>query len=111
MKNFTKIFLASAIILLGTASLSFAMDLATAKQEGLIGEQENGLVGLIDPNSPDAIQILVKQTNQGRLKVYNETAANQRIPASQVQAIAAQKLISMTPAGQYIQRNGRWVQK
>lgn len=111
MKNFTKLILTSAVVLFAATSVSFAMDLATAKQEGLVGEQENGLVGLIDPNSPDAVQILVKQTNQGRLKVYNETAANQHIPVSQVQAIAAQKIISMTPGGQYIQRNGRWVQK
>lgn len=111
MKKLVTLFLAAGFIYISAISNVFAMDLATAKQQGLVGEKENGLVGLIDPNSPDALQILVKETNQGRLKVYNETAANQHIPVSQVQTIAAQKLISMTAPGQYIQRNGRWVQK
>ena len=90
---------------------AFAMDLASAKQSGAIGEKADGLVAAISPNPPTDIQALVTETNQGRMAVYKDTATKQAVPLSQVQALAAEKLFSMAGPGQYIQSNGQWVKK
>lgn len=109
MKKIFTIALALGFIAL-SASSAYAMDLASAKQSGLVGEKSDGLIGAVSKATPE-IQTLVAETNAGRLKVYNETAAKQGIALSQVQAIAAQKLQSLAGPGQYVMTNGTWVQK
>lgn len=111
MKKFFALLLACAALTLLAPATAHAIDLSSAKQEGLVGEKPDGLVAAVSPNAPAAVQKLIAETNQGRLKVYAETAAKQNIPVSQVQAIAAQKLIERAPSGQYVMVNGQWVQK
>jgi uncharacterized protein YdbL (DUF1318 family) len=100
--------LLSALVL--CAAPAFALDLTTAKSSGLVGEQTNGLLGVVGTPTPD-IDALIKTVNDGRMKIYTQNAAEQKIPVNQVQAIAAEKLQTATPAGQYIQINGKWVKK
>lgn len=100
--------LLSALILCATPAL--ALDLTEAKSKGLVGEQSNGLLGAVEAASPD-VDELVKTVNDGRMKIYTHNASEQQVPVNQVQAIAGEKLQSNTPAGQYIQKNGKWVKK
>lgn len=88
-----------------------AMDLATAKQSGLVGEREDGLVASVLPNPSPDITNLVNTTNAGRMGVYRDTAAKQSIPVTDVQKIAAQKIFNLAAPGEYVQVNGQWKQK
>jgi len=108
MKKFIALALTLAVLIPAQA---FAMDLAAAKQAGYVGEQADGLIGAVPPNSSPEVKALVTETNAGRMAVYTDTAAKQGIPVSQVQAIAAQKLIGMATSGQYVMTNGSWTKK
>lgn len=89
-------------------AMAFAIDLNSAKQAGLVGEQEDGLIGAVGNNSGE-VQTLISQTNSGRMAVYKDTAQKQGVPVSQVQALAAEKLYANS--GQYVRLNGQWVKK
>lgn len=108
MKKFLALTLALTILI---PSLAFAMDLASAKQSGVVGERQDGLIGAVVSNPSAEVQALISETNQGRMAVYKDTASKQGVPVSQVQALAAEKLYSLSGSGQYIQSNGQWVKK
>lgn len=97
-------------VLMLLAAPAFAMDLAGAKADGLVGETPTGLVAMV--KDAPGVADLVKTTNAGRLDIYKDTAAKQGITLEQMQAIAGKKLIDQTPAGQYIQTPaGKWTKK
>lgn len=95
-----------------TASIAFAaMSLDSAKKQGLVGEQPDGLVGIVGSASPD-VKELVESTNSQRMEKYNAIAAKNGAPVSQIQAVAGQKLINGTAPGEYFKNAaGSWQQK
>ena len=100
-----------AMLILGIAP-AFALDLMEAKTQGLVGEQTNGLIGIVTPPGNAELQALVKTTNAGRLQIYQENAKGQGISLEQMQGLAGQKLQTGTPGGQWIQDpSGHWIQK
>ena len=97
-----------SVVFLSTAA--FALDLTAAKTQGLVGEMSNGLIGAV--NNATGVDDLIQTVNSGRMEIYTQNAAEQKIPVNQVQAIAGKKLQSATPAGAYIQKpDGMWMQK
>lgn len=104
--------LIAALMLLAaplTAQAS-GLDLTAAKQQGLVGERIDGLLGAVTPSAE--VEALVASVNAGRMKSYGEIAAKRGIPASEVAKVAAQSLIAQTPSGQYVQDvGGAWVKK
>ncbi|MGE4313529.1 MAG: YdbL family protein [Pseudobdellovibrionaceae bacterium] len=106
------VLLMSAFSTLPVIRSAFAagMSVSQAKAQGLVGEQVDGYLGIVGAASPD-VQAIVASTNAGRLKVYQETAARQKVPLSTVQALAGKNLIEKSPAGHYVQMNGKWVKK
>jgi hypothetical protein len=113
MKKFIALaFTALALTVVATSGASAAsLDLAKAKALGLVGEQQNGLIGAVSPTPDSDVQALVKETNEGRSAIYKEMAAKQRIEVFQVQNMAAQKLFSAEKAGNYIKDGSSWVKK
>lgn len=102
--------LLSFIALTLSASIALAaLTLDAAKQQGLVGEQVNGLVGAVSA-SPD-VAALVDSTNAERMARYQAIASKNGTDVTQVQAVAGQKLIEQTPVGQYVQGAGGWVKK
>ncbi|MGY8809506.1 MAG: YdbL family protein [Pseudomonadales bacterium] len=103
------------LMLLGTGtawalSLNEAMSaLPTAKEAGQLGEQPSGYLGVVKAggNATDVAQ----QINAARKEEYQRVAKSNGIALKDVEAIAGQKAIDRTPAGQYIQINGSWVRK
>ncbi len=90
--------------------LSWSLDLREAKEQGLIGEQQDGYLGLI-VNHPEASQI-VKQINAKRKAKYQQLATQNGVSLQAVSQLAGQKAIEKTPTGQYVQSaNGRWIKK
>jgi uncharacterized protein len=80
--------------------------------KGLVGEQPNGMIGAVSDAPAADVVALVDTTNAARLKRYEEIAAKQGTPVEQVEAVAGEKLVGATPAGQYIRTAaGDWQKK
>lgn len=88
-----------------------AMDLASAKKEGLVGEQTDGLIGIVFSKPTPELLALVETTNKGRLAVYQDMATKQGLTLLQIRQIAAQKILDKEAPGNYIQINGAWAVK
>ncbi len=111
MKKFASFLLVTvAVAAFSFAAFAQSLSLEDAKSRGLVGERPDGMIGAVSSQSAD-IAALIAKVNTGRMQVYQETAVKQKLPVSQVQAIAAQKLIDSATAGQYVYVNGSWVQK
>jgi uncharacterized protein YdbL (DUF1318 family) len=108
-----KSILVALAFLLGLTSAAFAMDLDSAKAQGLVGEQLNGYVGLVTTNPSHDVQVLIDDINARRRAAYEKVAAQtQGASLSDVEKLAAAKLIARTPSGQMVQdASGRWVKK
>lgn len=102
-----KLFLMLSLLLSFSA---FALGLSEAKEQGLVGEQMNGLLGVVEA-SPQAIK-LVNDINAKRLVKYKQIAEKNAMTVEQVSILAGEKTIKKTPAGQYIKNaSGQWVVK
>jgi uncharacterized protein YdbL (DUF1318 family) len=108
MKN--KIIFKSLIIVsLLFSSIAFAIGLDEAKQKGLVGEKNNGYLGVIIVQN-DA-QNLVKDINSKRKAVFVKLAAENGITLQQVEKLAAEKTYKKTSSGHYLWMSGKWVKK
>ena len=85
-----------------------AADLAQAKAAGQVGEQLNGLLGLVDSGAPADVKALVDSINAQRLAEYKRIAAKNGVPAEEVARLTAQKVIGQAAAGHYVQTPSGW---
>ncbi|GAB60230.1 YdbL family protein [Rheinheimera nanhaiensis] len=83
--------------------------LGNAKARGLVGEQANGYLGVVQ-NSNDAADI-VKLINDARRAEYARLAQQNNIAVADVEAMAGKKAIERTSAGHFILLDGNWVKK
>ncbi|SRR5690554_167732 len=88
---------------------SFALDIDTAKTQGLVGEQTNGYLGLVVNNHAEATT-LVSNVNKLRKEKYMEIASKQKTALSNIETLAGSKLVERAAAdGQYYQTSsGNW---
>ncbi len=99
-----------AVLLLGFSSLALALDLDTAKAQGLVGEQPDGYLGVVQA-TPAAVE-LAADINAQRRVAYERIARDNGIPVNQVAALAGQKAIERTARGGYVRTpGGQWVRK
>ncbi|GAC32892.1 YdbL family protein [Paraglaciecola polaris] len=91
------------------ASMSFAIDLDSAKDKGLVGEQTDGYLGAV-VNQPDVLA-LINEVNVKRKNKYNQLAAKNNLTLEQVEKLAAKKAYEKTASGHYVLVNGNWVKK
>lgn len=108
-KTIAKI-LSALMVMVVAIPLAFAMSVEMAKQQGIIGERTDGMLGVVSGATPD-VQTLVNQTNTERMDRYNAIAGKNGTPVSQVQALAGKKLIEKAGPGEYIQNAGGGWQK
>lgn len=93
-------------------SMSFALTLQEAKSEGLVGELRNGYVGLVVESVPAEITAMVREINNQRRELYQQIAQQNGISIDQVAALAFEKAVEATPAGQFLQdASGTWIRK
>tara|TARA_R110002167_G_scaffold185364_1_gene385938 strand:- start:1159 stop:1482 length:324 start_codon:yes stop_codon:yes gene_type:complete len=107
MKN--KIVKSLIIVSMLFSSIAFAIGLDEAKQKGLVGEKDNGYLGVVVAQK-DA-QDLVEDINAKRKTVYAQLAAKNGITVQQVEKLAAQKAYEKTSSGHYLWVGGKWVKK
>jgi len=111
MKNvISKTLLLACMLLL--VPMSLALTLQEAKNEGLVGEQRNGYVGLVMESAPAEVMALARDVNNQRRELYQQIARQNNLTVEQVAALAFEKAVEATPAGQYLQdTSGAWVKK
>jgi uncharacterized protein YdbL (DUF1318 family) len=89
---------------------AWAISLDDAKQQGLIGEMQNGYLGLVVENVE--AQSLVASVNEKRKTIYLNLARKNNITMVQVTALAAEKALNKTQTGHFIKNAaGQWTKK
>ena len=109
-----KVILRTAVVacMLLAAQFSFALTLQEAKNDGVVGELRNGYVGLVVESAPADVVALVREINNQRRELYQQIARENGISIEQVAALAFEKAVQATPAGQYLQNaSSAWVRK
>lgn len=100
-------------LLLGLALLAapvLAIDLESAKRQGLVGEQPDGYVGVVR-QTPEAAE-LVRSVNQQRRQSYQDLAERNGVPIDSVATLAGRKLIDRAGPGEYVRGDaGSWVRR
>lgn len=89
---------------------SWALDLAQAKSEKLVGEKSNGYLGLIVSSNTDAA-VLISDINKKRKSKYQSIASKQKTKLANIEKIAGEKLTAKAKAAGHAYQNsaGRWV--
>lgn len=106
MKILKTLFILPLILLAFSAA---AIELDQAKDQGLIGEQTDGYLGII--KEAQVVQELVQEINSKRKAKYEQLAKQNSIKLEQVEALAGKKAIEKTQAGHYVLLGGNWVKK
>lgn len=111
MEKFIKTLTALSVLLF-SLTFVYAQSLQEAKDQGLIGEQTDGYIGLVADNAPAAVRALVEQVNEQRRQEYQRIANENGIELNQVARLAYERAVQATQSGHYIQNSGgRWVRK
>ena len=108
-RSISSLFKALIVSLLLTGTMAHALDLHSAKQQGLVGETASGYLAVVKPGGGAAA--LVAKINAQRRAEYQRIAAKNKISAADVEALAGKKAIERTARGQYIRVGGSWRKK
>lgn len=96
--------------MLGLSSSLWAIDLQSAKNQGLVGETQSGYLAVVK-NSGEALAV-VKQVNDERKKHYQSIASRNGTSLQVVEVLAGKKAIEKASSGHYVQNSsGSWVKK
>ena len=91
---------------------TFAADLTAAKEQGWVGEQSNGYLGLVKSNAPADLKALVADVNAQRNAQFRQIAAKNGIAEAEAAKVFAREAAERTLPGNYIQNPaGAWVRK
>ena len=94
------------------ALLALAIDLNSARSQGLVGERADGYVAVVANGASPEVKALVKSVNDKRRATYSNIAKKQGIPVEAVAAQAGAKLTSERPKGEWVtDKSGKWRQK
>jgi len=87
-------------------------DLVKAKDAGLVGEQRDGLVGLVDGNAPAAVKKLVEGENADRRALYETRSQEQSKSIEVFSAVMGEARIKGEKKGRKVQSpEGSWISK
>ena len=109
MKTLMKTTLLSLFLVAGIA---FAADLKTAKDQGQVGEQNNGYLGFVKSDAPADVKALVNDINSRRKAQFAQIATKNGITEAEAAKVFAREAADRTAPGNYIQNAaGGWVKK
>lgn len=101
----------TALLLVFAMQTAWAIDLQTAKSEGLVGEANTGYLAAVVPATAE-VRTLISEVNAKRRAEFEQTAAKTGATLAQVQARFYQLAVQRTAAGNYYQdSNGNWRKK
>lgn len=95
----------------GAASAS-GVDLARAKDQGIVGEKADGYVAIVVEESNSLIQAIVRRVNTKRRAAYEEIARRRGTSVDAVSVLAGAKLIERASRGEWVtDTDGAWHRK
>lgn len=108
-----KLWLLTVLLVLAAGmNHALAMTLEQAKSAGLVGEQRDGYIGLVQQNVPTEVRRLVQEVNRQRRERYEQIARENNIAVSDVAQLAYARAVEATRSGHFVQdANGNWVRK
>jgi uncharacterized protein len=91
---------------------SWGLTLEEAKTQGVVGEQANGYLGIVQPGASAEVQALVNDVNQKRRHTYEEIARRNSTKLEAVEMLAGKTAIDNTRPGNFVRSpSGQWVKK
>lgn len=109
MKTLIKACVLSLLLMMHGA---FAADLTTAKEQGWVGEQNDGYLGLVKSGAPADVKALVADVNSRRKAQFTQIATKNGIAETEAAKVFAREAEERTVPGNYIQNPaGGWVKK
>jgi len=96
-------------LLLFAAQPVFAIDLQTAKDQGLVGETPSGYLEAVKAPSAE-VKALVENINTQRKQKYKDIAARNNTSLQAVELLAGKKAMEKSAPGSYIKVGGSWQQ-
>ena len=91
---------------------SWGLTLEEAKTQGVVGEQANGYLGIVQPGASAEVQALVNDVNQKRRHMYEEIARRNSTKLGAVEMLAGKTAIDHTRPGNFVRSpSGQWVKK
>ena len=111
LKKIWTLFLSVSLAgMLGLSSSVYAIDLQSAKDQGLVGETPSGYLATVK-NSADA-RAIVAQVNDARKKHYQSIAIRNGTSLQVVEVLAGRKAIAKAASGHYVRSaSGSWGRK
>lgn len=101
-----------ALLLAGGMSHAQEMSLDEAKSAGLVGEQNDGYLGLVEQDVPSEVRQLVERVNRERRQRYEQIASENDIAVRDVARLAYARAVEATRSGNFVQDDqGNWVRK
>ena len=100
--------LTTCLLLLGQHA--FAIDLQTAKSQGLVGETPSGYLEAVKPASAET-KALIQSVNAKRKQKYQDIATRNKTSLQAVEQLAGKKAIEKSAPGNYVKLGGAWKRK
>jgi uncharacterized protein YdbL (DUF1318 family) len=107
MKTLAAIFITWLLL---AAQPAYALDLQTAKDQGLVGETPAGYLEAVKQPSAE-VKTLIDSINSQRREKYQEIAARNNTSLEAVELLAGKKAIEKSSPGSYIKIGNSWQKK
>ncbi|MBN1278448.1 MAG: YdbL family protein [Chlorobium sp.] len=102
--------IALLMLLVAAALPASALELESARAQGLAGEVDNGLLG-IPPGAAADAQGLITTINNQRRAEYAKIAAQNNLSLDVVGSMMFEKIYVRLPVGTWVQVKGEWKKK
>lgn len=97
----------TALAVLAVAVPAFALDLASARTSGAVGEKADGYVAALQPSAE--VNALVSEVNAKRKAEYQRISEQNNQPVDVVARLAVPQIVSGLPGGaKYQDASGSW---
>lgn len=101
-----------AVLIIAASTACFALDLQSAKDQGLVGETQSGYLASPTATASADVKALISDINAKRKQHYAKIAAKVGKSLGIVEQLAGKKAIEKTSAGRFVQSpNGSWLKK
>jgi uncharacterized protein YdbL (DUF1318 family) len=101
-----------AILMTFALQTAWAIDIDTAKSQGLVGESNGGYLAVVKPPASADVQALIDTVNAKRRTAWQKIADSTSATFEQVRVLFYERAIQNTKPGHYYQdASGAWKKK
>ena len=102
----------ATVLLMFAFQSAWAIDIHTAKDQGLVGEATSGYLAAVKSSPSAEVRALISEVNAKRKAQFERASSNAGATMQQVQHRFYQLAVQKTASGHYYQdSNGRWQTK